>query len=386
MVAWGIQEFNLFDLPSLGLSCKLPFMTKTKKEAKKSYETATIKKIEGSRVEITGTISAETFMSCNKKALQNINDEVTIDGFRKGKVPESVLISKVGEMNVLEEMAQLALSKAYPEIVITEKIDVIGRPEIHITKIAKDNPLEFKVITSVVPEVKLGDYKKIAKEEMAKKEEEAKISDKELEDAIKKIRRSRVDHSTHTHENMSHEDHEKLVEASLPELNDAFVTSLGGFKDVADFKEKITASLLEDKKERNREKKRVALSDKIIETSTIEIPDLLVESELRRIEAQFGDDIAQMGVTVEDYLKHAKKTIEDLRKDWKPSAEKKAKLQLILNKIATDEKITVDPKEIETEVKHIIEHYKDADRERAAVYAETVLMNEKVFKFLEGQK
>lgn len=361
-------------------------MTKTIKEAKKAYETATIKKLDGSKVEITGIISAEVFTSFRTKALQNINDEVTIDGFRKGKIPESVLISKVGEMNVLEEMAQLALSKAYPEIVITEKIDVIGRPEIHITKIAKDNPLEFKVITSVVPEVKLGDYKKIAQEEMAKKEEKVEISEKELEDAILRIRKSRADHSGHDHEKMTHEEHEKAIEASLPELNDVFVTSLGGFKDVADFKEKIKSSLHEDKKERNHEKRRIVISDKLIETSTIEIPDILVESELRRIEAQFNDDITQMGVTIEDYLKHAKKSIEDLRKDWKPSAEKKAKLQLILNKIATEEKIVVDQKDIEVEVNHIVEHYKDADRERAAVYAETVLMNEKVFKFLEEQK
>jgi trigger factor len=242
------------------------------------------------------------------------------------------------------------------------------------------------VITSVVPEVKLGDYKKIAKEEMAKKEVAPDISEKELEDAILRIRKSRADHSGHDHEKMTHEEHEKLVEASLPEFNDAFVTSLGGFKDVADFKGKIKESLLEAKKERGVEKRRIIISDKLIETSTIEIPDILVETELRRIEAQFNDDITQMGVTLEDYLKHAKKTIEDLRKDWKPSAEKKAKLQLILNKIASDEKIIVDPKDIEAEVNHIVEHYKDADRERAAVYAETVLMNEKVFKFLEEQK
>ncbi len=173
------------------------------------------------------------------------------------------------------------------------------------------------------------------------------------------------------------------MDASLPEFNDEFVKSLGNFADIADFKAKIKVMLAEEKVEKNKEKKRIAISDKLIETSEIDLPEILVESEMKRIEAQFSEDIARMGVTLEDYVKHVKKTIEDLRKDWRPHAEKKAKLQLILNKIAETEKIVVDAKDIEAEVKHIIEHYKDADRERAAVYAETVLMNERVYQFLE---
>lgn len=343
-----------------------------------------IQKLDKSRVEITGSISADIFESFRKKALENINNEVTIDGFRKGKVPESTLVAKVGEMNIMEEMAELALSRTYPEIVMKEKIDAIGRPEIQITKIAKGNPLEFKIITAVVPEVKLGDYKKIAKEEKAKKSEIAEVIQKEVDDAILNIRRSRADHSGHDHEKMSAVEHEKAVDASLPEFTDDFVKTLGNFTDVADFKAKIRLMIAEEKKKKETDKKRISISDKLIETSTIELADILVDGELGRMESQFSDDVTHMGVKIEDYMKHAKKTIEDLRKDWRPHAEKKAKLQLILNNIAKAEKIIVDPKEIESEVNLIVEHYKEADRERAAVYAETMLMNEKVFKFLES--
>lgn len=356
-------------------------------KATTTYEKPTITKLEKSRVEVVGSIPADRFESFRKKALQNINDEITIDGFRKGKVPENILISKVGEMTILEEMAQLAISDTYPRIVVGEKIDAIGHPEIQITKIAANNPLEFKITTAVVPETNLGDYKKVVKDEIEKIEKEKKaveVTDKEVDDALKNIRRSRVDHSGHSHENLSHEEHDKLVDASLPELTDDFAKSLGNFKDVNDLKEKVKVMLAEEKTDKEKEKKRISISDRLIETATVEIPEVLVESELRRIESQFGDDIARMGVTVEDYMKHAKKSIEDLRKDWRPHAEKKAKLQLVLNKIASEEKIEVDPKDIEAEVKHIVEHYKDADKERAAVYAETVLMNEKVFQYLES--
>ncbi len=348
----------------------------------KTYTKPTITKLPKAQVEITGSVPAEHFETFRKKALQNINDEVTIDGFRKGKVPEAILIAKVGEMTILEEMAQLAISNVYPSIVIEEKIDALGRPEIEITKIAAGNPLEFKIVTAVTPEVKLGDYKKLSKEVPA--EEKIEITEKEVDDALLNIRRSRVDHSGHSHENLSHDDHNKLVDASLPELTDDFAKSLGDFKDVADLKAKVKIMLTDEKKDKAKDKKRIAISDKLIDSSTIELPEILVESELRRIESQFEDDIARMGVKIEDYVKHTKKSLEELRKEWRPHAEKKAKLQLILNKIAAEEKIEVSPKEIETEVEHIVAHYKDADKERAAVYAETVLMNEKVFKMLEA--
>lgn len=352
----------------------------------KTIENIKITKIEKSRVEIVGSIKADFFSSFRKQALQNINDNVTIDGFRKGKIPENILVSKVGEMAILEEMAELALSKAYPEIIIEEKIEAIGRPEITITKIAANNPLEFKITTTVLPEIKIADYKEIAKKEMSKKSDEIEITEKDIDDAILRIRRSRVDHSDHDHENMSEEEHNKKIDASLPELDAQFLSSIGGFKDVQDLREKIKISLLEDKKIQAQEKRRITISDAILEASTLEIPELLIETEIRRIEAQFSDDISRMGVKLEDYLNHAKKTIEDLRKDWRPYAEKKAKLQLILNKIVALEKIVVDTKEIEEEVGHLLAHYKDANREMAYTYAETVLTNEKAYQFLESQK
>jgi FKBP-type peptidyl-prolyl cis-trans isomerase (trigger factor) len=352
----------------------------------KKIDDIKITKLEKSRVEITGSIPKVFFSSFRKKALENINNEVTIDGFRKGKVPESMLVSKVGEMAILEEMSELALSEAYPEIIIGEKIEALGRPEISITKIAAETPLEFKIITTVLPEIKLADYKKIAKIKNNIESEKIEITEKEIGDALLKIRRSRVDHSKHDHSNMTTEEHEKSMDNELPELDQEFISSIGDFKDLNDLKDKIKLSLIKEKEIRNQEKKRISLSDAIIEESKMEVPELLIDSELKRIEAQFSDDIARMGVNLEDYLKHAKKTIDDIRKEWEPHAEKKAMLQLIINKISEIEKIIVNKNEIEEEVKHILAHYKDADRERAYTYAETVIMNEKVYKFLEEQK
>jgi len=351
----------------------------------KSYETASMKRLDGSRVEIAGSIAPAVWEAFRSKAIKHVNDSISIDGFRKGNIPENILISKVGEMAILEEMAELALPKAYVDILIDNKIDAIGKPEIHVTKLAKGNPLEFKATTAVVPEVKLPDYRKLATIEVKKnKTGEEKATDKEIDEAILRIRRTHASHEGHDHSKMTAAEHEKAVEAAMPELTDDFVKKLGDFKDVADFKAKLAVMIAENKKDEAKEKARIRIADAIALETAVELPDIMIESELHRTEAQFSADIERMGVKLDAYLKHAKKSIEDVRKEWRPMAGKKAKLQLVLNEIAKSENIKPSKEEVEAEVAHILEHYKDADRESAAIYAETVLTNEKVFQFLES--
>ena len=95
-------------------------------------------------------------------------------------------------------------------------------------------------------------------------------------------------------------------------------------------------------------------------------------------------DIAQMGLKFEDYLKQINKTVDDLKKEFTPDAEKKAKLAILLNEIAKTEKIVVNEEQLAKEVTAILEHYKDADPERARMHAENVLINEQIFQFLEN--
>ena len=96
-------------------------------------------------------------------------------------------------------------------------------------------------------------------------------------------------------------------------------------------------------------------------------------------------DITAMGIKFEDYLKHLNKSVEDLKVEFRGDAEKKAKLGLVLNKISEIENIIADLEDVEKEVAHILEHYKDADRERARIHAQNILTNEKIFQFLESQ-
>jgi trigger factor len=352
-----------------------------------------ITKLPKSEVEIEGELEADIFETYFPKALKKIGETIKLDGFRPGKIPESVLLSNVPEMQILEEMAEMALNENYPKIIADEKIDAISRPEISIVKLARNNPLGFKIKTAVLPEMKLPDYKKIGKEIISKITDEEKnivVTDEDLENTITDIRKSRAPKihmadTTPPDLPLSGEEKEKMPEPELPEFNDEFVRALGPFKDVADFKNKLKENIKLEKENQAKEKTRIKIIEKIIEDSVIEVPEILIDVELDKILYKMESDITQMGLKFEDYLKHINKTVPDLRKEFRGDAEKKAKLALILNEIAKTEKIIADPEQVAREVAAILEHYKDADPERAQMHAENVLTNEKIFQFLETQ-
>lgn len=310
-----------------------------------------IKKLPSSEVEIVGELPTPEFTKFRGAALSHLNEHAKIDGFRAGKVPENVLVNNVGEDRVLLEMAELALQELYPKIVAEEKIDAIGRPEITITKLAKDNPLGFKIKTAIAPEVKLPDYQSIAKEINAKPVEEVKVEDKEVDDVLAEAKKH----------------NEKL------EVND-------------ELKTRVRENMQKEKEFKARDKKRLSIMEGIIAKSEIVLPPVLVESELDRMFAELKSDIERIGLKFDDYLKHLKKTEEDLRATWRADAEKRVKVSLILDEIATKEKLAAKEEDVEAEVKHLQNHYPDVPPERIKSHVGALLRNEEVWKFLEGVK
>ena len=335
-----------------------------------------IKELENSEVEIEGAIPSDILEKNIKTAIQNISKNMEMPGFRKGHIPENVLTQKVGESAILEEAADITLKEEFPKIIIENKVDAIGRPSITITKLAKGNPLEFKATIAIMPKTELPDYKELAKKIMSKKEK-IEVSDKEIEETINEIRKMRATNANNGDQNND--------DKELPKLDDEFVKTLGDFKNVSEFKEKLKENIKLEKERKSKDKKRVELMEEIIKNTKTSLPNIMVESELDKMISQFKDDVARNGGTFEEYLKHIKKTEEDIRREWRTDAEKRAKSQLVLNKIAIKEKIEAPKDELDKQVKHLLEHYSDADPERVKIYVETILVNEEVFKLLEKQ-
>ena len=335
-----------------------------------SYKVS-VKKLPKSQVEIESEIPADEFSAHIKDTLDEAVREAEIKGFRKGTAPEKLVREKIGNDVLLHEAASAAISHAYGHIVEAEKIDAIGRPQVTITKIAESNPLGFKFITAVVPEIKNFDYKEIAKKENKKEIVKSEVTDKEFAETLESILKN----------------YQQATKAEkLPELTDETVKKFGEFSSVEDFKKKLRVQMLSEKEQKESEKRRVALIDALVAGVSIEIPDVLVESELERMLSEMKNDVSRMGLSWTDYLKHLKKTEDDMKKDWNEAAEKRVKFELLSGHIAKTEKISADPKKVSDEVEHTKEHHKDIDIERARSYFEHIFQNQAVFEFLEGQK
>ena len=340
-----------------------------------------IKKLDKSEIEITGEIQDGDFESFRQEALKNISKDIKIDGFRPGNIPEKILTDKVGEGTVLEEMANLSLRKFYQKIIDENNLKVIGRPEIVITKIARNNPLGFKIKTAVMPEIILPDYKKIAKE-TREIPEEIKVEEKEIDNTLEYLRKSRATKN-------------EKGEMVLPELDDNFVKTFNKpeegkniFENISDLRKVIHENLINEKKIKTKEKKRIKILDKITESLKIEIPNILIESEKNKLLNEAKFNIEQMGLEWNKYLDHLKKTEEEILKEMESDAIRRVKYGLILDEIGIKEKINVSQQELEAENDKLAKFYKKSghnlDREKIKSYVYGILSNEKIFKLLES--
>lgn len=323
-----------------------------------------VTKLPNSEAEITGSLTVEYLASCRPEAIKSLNDNLVIPGFRKGNVPEDVLVKQIGEMHVLEEVAEVALGREYPHIIEESKLSPIGRPTISITNLpalakareqaglAPGVPLEFKIVVALEPEFELPDYKKIAKAVMSETDE-TEVTDEEVNKVVEELNK-------------------QDVKAELKEGE-----TLEG---------RVKENLVEEKKFRAKEKKRLKIIEELVKSTEINVPKVIVNSELEKMMLQFKDDIERVGMKFDEYLKNLKKTEDEVKQEWEPQAIERAKADMIVAKISEKEKVEPTPEEVEHEAKHVLTHYPDADPLRVRIYVFTMIRNQKVLEYLEGLK
>lgn len=182
-----------------------------------------------------------------------------------------------------------------------------------------------------------------------------------------------------------------VQERILPEINDAFVKGLGKFETLEALKESLRSGMLEEEREKQKEKHRSLILDHLIVVADLEYPGVLVEEEKKRMLRQFQTQVAGMGFTWDGYLKQMKKTEEEVKKDWEHQAKKRIAAELILQKIAALEELELSQEVIEAEMNKVLQYYKSVEGleknlDLPNLYAslQGQLMNEKVLSSLEA--
>ncbi len=137
-----------------------------------------VTKLEHSHVQVDVVVDEKTWKDAQEKAFNKLAENVTIDGFRKGKAPKNLVKARIDQMKVLDEAINALLPKIYEEILTKDQIRPFARPAVDVTKVS-DSELEVKFVLVTAPEVKLGAYKGL---EIGKKA--VKVTKKDLEEAL----------------------------------------------------------------------------------------------------------------------------------------------------------------------------------------------------------
>ena len=141
-----------------------------------------VTKLEHCHTEVLVNVDKDLWKKAQDKAFNKLAQNVTIDGFRKGKAPLNMVKSRIDQGRMYNEAINEVLNPVYQDILANEDIQPMARPQFEVTKLS-DEELELKVIIVTRPEAELSKYTghKIGKEEASVSEEELDASIAELQ-------------------------------------------------------------------------------------------------------------------------------------------------------------------------------------------------------------
>lgn len=294
----------------------------------------TKKELANKVTEVTVVVPPSDLKKEYEHALSHFKNEVEVKGFRKGQAPLDLVKKHVDTKKLQNEVINHIYPKAVNKAIKDYKIVPVMQPKIKINKIS-DVDFEAVLIFIGRPDVKLADYKKVAKVATTKVEKESKT----------------------------------------PKIETA--------KNMAEAKEKAkTENSAKDLKNEPSKEQRVLNQtyEDLIDQSKIDLPDLMVAEEQNRLLTGFINYLAKLKVNFDDYLKSQKITLQKVQNDYKKQATRNLKLEFILSEIAKKEKLTVDEKE----VKEVIDNTPDENYKKylsqpsQKYYIESQLLKNKV--------
>ncbi|MGW7515901.1 trigger factor [Streptomyces sp. NPDC054796] len=142
-----------------------------------------VENLNPTRVRLTVEVPFEELKDSLDAAYKKINQQVTVPGFRKGKIPARVIDQRFGRGAVLEEAVNDALPKLYQSAVEEAELNTLGQPEVDITDLKDNESLAFTAEVDIRPEIEIPDYSDIEVEVDA-----TVVSDEDVDKAVEQLR------------------------------------------------------------------------------------------------------------------------------------------------------------------------------------------------------
>lgn len=349
---------------------------------------STVEQLSPSRVKLTIDMPFEELKPSLDKAYAEIAQQVTIPGFRKGKVPAAIIDQRYGRGMVLQEAINDALPNAYGQAVVEHKLVPLGQPEIDVTNLEDGKSVQFTAEVDVRPEFDLPAFEEVSVEvdpievsdddfnqrldmlrerfatnkdvdrtakdgDLVTVDLEGSQNGEALEDATAEgiqyklgsggmlegmdeaIAGLKVGESkTFTSKLLggAHRDEDadikvtvtKVQEQELPEIDDEFAQMVSQF-DTAD---EMRADLRKSLENMARMEQAADARDKVLEAviakTDFELPKNLVEAEVEARKNQVNQQLASAGLSVEQYLNDAEDETAETEEDFWAEIEKRS--------------------------------------------------------------
>ncbi len=183
-----------------------------------------------------------------------------------------------------------------------------------------------------------------------------------------------------------------VFDLSYPAIDDAFAKALGQ-ESLEKLSGLLKANLMVEATKKEDQRQEAAILEQLIEKSEFsELPEVLIDSEKRKMFYELKHDLERQGIQLEDYLKNLKKTEKEIFTDFAEQAEKRAKAALISRRVALDNTILVTPEELNKEKEAIRAAYPDNPqveenlaRPEVLDTLATTIQNRKVLQWLKEQ-
>lgn len=371
---------------------------------------STTENLSPTRVKLTIEVPFEEFKASLDAAYKTIGAQITIPGFRKGKVPAAIVDQRIGRSAVLDEAINSALPSWYGKALEETKIQPLSQPEIDLAKFVDGEDIQVTAEVDVRPAITLPDVSKI---EVTV--EDAVVTDADIEEQLGALRerfatfneveRAAVDGDFVTIDLSASKDGEKIEaaqaegmpyqigkatmldgldeavtgllagesrifttrlvggelagqdvevdvmvidvkEQELPELDDEFAQTASEFDTVAELRADVTERVTRGKRIEQAGEARDSVLEQVIDLVEAPLPDGAVGDEIAARREQIQQQLGYSGLTFEQYLDSEKQTIDEFDADLEKRVRDSLIAQFVLDEVASAKEIGVDDAEL----------------------------------------
>ncbi len=149
----------------------------------------------------------------------------------------------------------------------------------------------------------------------------------------------------------------------IPEIDDEFASEVSDFDTLDEYKEDLKVKIKEQKEKDAREQKEDQAVEKAVANASMEIPDAMVDEQVRMMVNEFAQNLQYQGLSLEQYGQITGMTKEKMEEEMRPQAVKRIESRLVLEAVVKAENIEASEEKFEEEIKKMAENYRmEADK------------------------